>query len=127
FGHFRHARGKSKVVRRILEERILRDDYFVKMDSRMVFNQADRLGIGDEMDVVSTVGELNAELGCDHSAAAICGITRNADLHLYKGSATLRCFALALCSRAAGARSVLTLSNMSGLKPCFLDNVLQPG
>src|SRR5579884_3227835 len=54
----------------------------MKMDSRMIRRQADRLRIGDEMHLVPAVRQLDAELRRHHSAAAIRRIACDPDLHL---------------------------------------------
>jgi hypothetical protein len=53
----------------------------MEVDPRVVFDQADGLRIGDEMDVVSALGELDTQLRRDDSATTISGITRDAYLH----------------------------------------------
>src|SRR5437879_5014221 len=92
FRDFCHARGQSEIVWRILKKRILRDDHFMKVNSRMVFNEADRLGIGDEVDVVSALGELNTQLRRDDSAATVCGITGDTYLHKCSYVLSIRCY-----------------------------------
>ncbi len=89
-GHLGHARRQRKVVGRIFEERILRDLDLVKVNARMRLGEPDRLRVGDEMDLVSAIGQLNAELGGHHSAAAIGGITGNADPHGSPGLSFVR-------------------------------------
>ena len=61
-----------------MEKRILRNHDFVEMYARMIFYEANRLRIGDEVDVMSAVSEFNAEFCRNDSAAAVRGITGNA-------------------------------------------------
>ena len=68
-GDLGHPSRQRKIVRRILEERILRDLHFVKVNVRMRFGQPDRLRIRDEVNIVSSIGQLNTKLG-GHDAAA---------------------------------------------------------
>ena len=54
---------------------------FVVMDVGLRPGQPDGLGVGDEMHLVTALGQLQSELGGNHATAAIGGITRNADSH----------------------------------------------
>ena len=76
------ARRQRQVVRRIFEQGIPRDLYFVKTDIGLRGDQADGLRIRDEMDLVSTLGKFEAELSGDNAAAAVGRITGDSDLHV---------------------------------------------
>ena len=81
FGHFGHARGESEIVRRELEERIAGDGNLVVKDAVVAAVEAEGLRIGDEMNLVAEVRELDAELGSNHARAAVGGIAGNPDAH----------------------------------------------
>ena len=76
-----HARRQGQIVGRMLEERVVRDGDLVKMDIGLAARESERLRVSDEVDVVAARGEFNAEFGSDDSAAAVGGITGDADLH----------------------------------------------
>src|SRR5205807_4165784 len=78
--HFRHASGQSKIVWRIFEERILRDVHFMEVNVGVEFNQSNRLGVRNEMDLVAALRQLNTQFSGDHSAATIGWITGYPDL-----------------------------------------------
>src|SRR5581483_8623839 len=80
-GDFRHARGQRQVIRRIVKQRVVRYLDFVEEDVRHIVIQTERLRIGDEVDFVSALRELNAELGRDNTTAAVSGVTGDPDLH----------------------------------------------
>ncbi len=81
-GDLGHARRQRQVVRRILEQRITRDLDLVIVNVGLRFGQADGLRIGDEVDLVAALRQLQSELGGDHTAAAVSGITGYADSHM---------------------------------------------
>jgi len=80
-GDFGHARGEGEVVGRVFEERVVGDGDFVKLDVLLAAAEAEGLRVGDEVDLVASGGELDAELGGDDSAAAVGGIAGDSDLH----------------------------------------------
>jgi hypothetical protein len=80
-GHFRHARRQSKVVRGVVEERITGNFDLVEVNVRLWLREPDGLRVGDEMNVVAALRQLEAEFGCNHSASAVGGIARDPDLH----------------------------------------------
>ncbi len=80
-GHFRHARRQRQAVRRILEQRVIRDFDLVIVDARRPRIEPDGIGVGDEVNIVPAVGQLETQLSSDNAAAAIGGITGDADLH----------------------------------------------
>src|ERR1700722_9273686 len=70
-GHFCHARREREIVRRKLEERVVRDRNLVIKDALIAAVQAEWLRIRDEMDFVAESRELNAELGSDNARSAV--------------------------------------------------------
>jgi hypothetical protein len=77
---FVHACSEREIVRRILEQRIAADVYFVEENVREKIRQPERLPVGYEMDLVSARSESNAQLGRYGARAAIRWIAGNADL-----------------------------------------------
>ena len=77
-----HAHGEREVVRRILEQRIPADVHLVEEDARQEHRQAERLLVGDEMDLVPARGERDAELGRHGAGAAVRRIAGDADPHV---------------------------------------------
>src|SRR5579864_5013919 len=53
----------------------------MKMDMGLRLGQADRLRVGDKVDVVSALCELKSQLCGDHATSAIRRVTRDSDLH----------------------------------------------
>ena len=94
-GDLGHAGGEGEVVGRMLEEGIVRDGDFVEVDVGFAAGEAEGLRVGDEVDLVAAGGEFDAEFGGDDAAAAVGGITGDADLH--------RLPVLPGCSRAGRA------------------------
>ncbi len=80
-GDLGHAGGEGEVVGRVLEERVVGDGDLVEVDVGFAAGEAEGLRIGDEVDLVAAGGEFDAELGGDDAAAAVGGITGDADLH----------------------------------------------
>ena len=89
FGHFRHARGQRQRVRRKFKQWIIRDRDFVKMNSLFAAAEAKWLRVGDEMNVMAAIGQLDSQLRGDYAAAAIGGITGDADFHMRSLSACI--------------------------------------
>jgi hypothetical protein len=83
FGHLRHARGQRQIVGRILEQRVLRNRDLVEVDLRVRGVQPDRLLVGDEVNLVAAVRQLNAQLGTYNSASAVSGVTGDSDFHYF--------------------------------------------
>jgi hypothetical protein len=81
FGDFGHASGEGEVVRGEFEERIICNRDLVIMDAGFAACEAEGRQVGNEVDVVAAVGELDAELSSDDSAAAVSGIARDANFH----------------------------------------------
>ena len=77
----KHFRGKGESIRRMIEQGIGDDGCLVKMNVRIILVHANRRGISDEMNVVSTSGKFLAKFGRHDAGAAICRITSDADSH----------------------------------------------
>ena len=69
FGHFSHARCQRQAVWRVLKERIVRDLDLVIIDSRDARVQPDGIGVSNEVDLVTTIGQLETQFGGDDPAA----------------------------------------------------------
>src|ERR1035437_4471362 len=80
--HFRHPPGQRQAVRRGLKQGVVRDLHFVIVDARRIRIQADRIRIGNEMDLVPARGQFHSQFGGDNPAAAVGWITSDADVHL---------------------------------------------
>jgi hypothetical protein len=79
-GHLSHACSESEIVRRVLEERVVGDGDFVEVDIGLAASEAERLRVGDEMNIVATSREFDAQLGSDDATAAVGGIAGDTDL-----------------------------------------------
>ena len=77
-----HARRQRQIVRRIVEQRIAGNFHFVIVDVRFLAPQPDGLRVGNEMDLVSALRQLQTEFRGDDSAAAVRRITGDSDLHV---------------------------------------------
>ena len=80
-GDLGHAGGEGEIVGWVFEERVVRDGDFVEVDVGFAAGEAEGLRVGDEVDLVAAGGEFDAEFGGDDAAAAVGGITGDADLH----------------------------------------------
>src|SRR5438067_165178 len=81
FGYLGHARRQRQAVRRVLKQRVIGNFDLMIVNARDARIEADGIGVSDEMDVVTAVGELEAELGGDDPAAAVGGVTGDSDSH----------------------------------------------
>src|SRR5437016_1197286 len=81
FRNLGHARSQRQIVWREVEQGITRDINLVVMNIWMRTVQANGLSVGDEVDLVSTLGEFHAEFGSDHATAAVSWITSDTNLH----------------------------------------------
>jgi hypothetical protein len=81
FRNLSHTSRERKIVRRILKEWVVRNHNFVKVNVRMRLRQADRLRVGDEMHLVTALGEFDAKFRGHYSAATVGWITGDADSH----------------------------------------------
>ena len=86
--HLRHARGQRQIVRRIFEQRILRNRNFMKQDVRMIAIQPDGLLVGNKMHLMSPGSKFNAQLRPDHPAASAGRIISNANFHTFSFAIT---------------------------------------
>ena len=75
FGHVHHARGQRQAIGRILKQRIVGNLDLVIVNARRAGIEADGIRVGDEVDFVPAIGELEAEFRRDDAAAAVGGIT----------------------------------------------------
>ncbi len=80
-GHFRHPRSQRQVIRRVLEQRIPRDFYFVIVNVGMGTAQPNGLRVRNEMNFVIAFRQFHPQFGRDHAAAAVGRITGDADFH----------------------------------------------
>ena len=83
--NLRHARGQRQVVGRVIEKRITRDLDLVVVDIWFRSTEPDGLGVGNEMNVMPTLGQLEAQLGGDNAATTVGGIACDSNLHSEKG------------------------------------------
>jgi hypothetical protein len=81
FGHFGHAGCQGETVGLVLKEGIVADLDLVVVNSWRFAAKANRIGIGDEVNLVPARGQLDAKLGGDDAAAAVSGIASDADSH----------------------------------------------
>ena len=67
----------------------------MEVDVRFASGEAEGLRVGDEVDLVASGSQFNAEFGGNYTTAAIGGITGDADLHRIPGLLRLSsCFPL---------------------------------
>jgi len=81
FSNLRHARGESEGIRRIVEQRVVRDFDFVIVDTRRVGIETDGIGVADEVDLMAAMRQFETELRGDDPATTLGGIAGNADAH----------------------------------------------
>ena len=81
FGHLRHARRERQAVGRVLKERVV-GDFDLVVEDVGPLAEANGIRVGDEMDLVAAVGQLQAKLGGDDAAAAISRVTGDTDAHV---------------------------------------------
>ena len=79
--HLGHARRQRQIVGRVLEQRIARNFDLMEANVGLRRDQTYGLRIGDEMDLMPALRELQPELGGHYATAAIRRITGDADLH----------------------------------------------
>src|SRR5579862_8685913 len=65
------------------------------MDIRLFSPQANGLGVGDEMDFMSALGQFQPKFGGHNSAAAVSRITGDSNLHLPGAAFRLLCHSMA--------------------------------
>ena len=81
FRHLGHPRGQRKIIGRILEQRITRNLDLVIVNVGMRFGEPDRLRVGNEVNLVSSLGQFDSQLGRDDSASAVSWITGDSYAH----------------------------------------------
>jgi hypothetical protein len=80
--NFSHAGRERKVIRRVVEQRVAGDFHLVIVDVRLLASEANGLCIGDEMDFVPALRQLQAKFRGDNSTTAVRRITGDSDLHV---------------------------------------------
>ncbi len=80
-GHLRHAGRQRQAIRRIEEQRIGRDLHLVVVNPGVIGIQADGVGVTDEVNFMPPRRQLHAQLGSNNAAAAVGGVTGDADVH----------------------------------------------
>ena len=76
-----HGDGQREGVRRIHEERVTVDLHLVEEEAFVEVDEPERLGVGDEVDLVTAVRELKPQLGRHGPGAAERRVTGDSDLH----------------------------------------------
>src|ERR1700728_76905 len=72
-----------------------RNFHFVIVDVRFLAPQSNGLRVGDEMNFVSALSQLQAQFRGDDSAAAVRRITGDSDLHVREAAFSLLCHSMA--------------------------------
>ena len=78
-GGVMHGGGEREAVGRVVEEGVGRDLDLVVVDPLDEVGEPERLGVGDEMDLVPAPGEREPELGGDDAGAPVDGVAGDAD------------------------------------------------
>jgi hypothetical protein len=78
-GDLRHARRQREIVRRMFEQRIVKKLHLVEMDIGLAAGEPERCGRGDEVDLVTTRGKLDAKLGGYDARATVRGVAGDTD------------------------------------------------
>jgi len=81
FRDFRHAGGERQIVGRVIKERVTGDLDLVIVDVRLRLRKPNGLSVGNEMDIVPAMGQLQAQFRGHHAAASVSGIAGDPDLH----------------------------------------------
>jgi hypothetical protein len=81
FGDLGHLSRERQRIRRMIEERVSGDLYFMKKNPLACPAQADGHGVTDEMDLVPACREFDAELGCNHTGTAVGWVAGDPDFH----------------------------------------------
>src|SRR6185437_10912502 len=87
---FGHASGQRQGIGRILKERVIRDLDLVVMHARTAGIEADGIGMGDEVHLVSALGQLHAQFSGDDAAAAIGRVASDPNPHPSRIAAEVR-------------------------------------
>ena len=81
FGYFRHAGSQRHDIRRVLKERVTGHFHLVVIDSGRIRVEPDRVSIADEMYFMPAVRQFQTQFCRHNAAAAVRGITGDADPH----------------------------------------------
>jgi hypothetical protein len=81
FGHLMNRNREGERIGGMLEEGILIHLHFVEIKTFAKTQQAERLSVGDEVDLVTAVGERESQLGSDRAGAAVRRVTGNPNFH----------------------------------------------
>ena len=84
--HLRQLGGQRQRVGELLEQRILLDRDLVKADPRRQHAQAQRRRVAHERHRVAALGQPQAQLGCNHAAAAMGRVAGDAYSHGESGA-----------------------------------------
>ena len=79
--YLRHSRRERQAIRRVMEQRVLRDFDFVVVNAGNARIEPDGIRVRDEMDLVAAIRQLQSEFGGDNAAAAVRRITGDPDPH----------------------------------------------
>ena len=77
--HIHDGRSQGQVVGRVLEEWIGKHVHHVVVEVLVVFAKPERNGIADEVNLVTTTDQVEAQLGGHHTASPERGVTDNSD------------------------------------------------
>ena len=80
--HVVHHGRQGQGVGRMIEQRVAHDLHFVEMDALARLGHPHRNGVADEVHIVPPGRQFQAQFGRNHAAAAVSGVTRDADFHL---------------------------------------------
>ena len=80
--NFNHFRGEYQLVGRVVKKRVLGNSDFVIKDIGPKAAQANRLIVGNEMDLMAICSEGLAQLRCHHAASPKCGVTYHSNPHM---------------------------------------------
>lgn len=80
-GYFTHLGRERQRVGRMIEQRISGDLYLMEKNPLARSGQANGHRVTDEMNLVAARGELDAQLGGDHTGAAVRRVASDSDFH----------------------------------------------
>jgi len=79
--HIYHGAGQRSFIRRVIEQRVSRYAHFMIKNIGMKLTQPHRLLVGNEMNLVSFVGQRFSQFCSQYTAAAKSRITDNSYAH----------------------------------------------
>src|SRR5438445_12641040 len=88
--------------------------------------QADRLGIGNEMNFVAALGQFQPQFGCNHPTAAISRIAGDADLHARPSHLSLHIRWRAIMSDSDFAAKRMTFAHLGQSPVCVSNSRMCP-